>query len=291
MAKIRSISNPMRTGGQGDTTYYVKGGEQITRQRRNNSNYGESASRTIAQQSNRARWANVVNFFKACSAWMPKAFEKKSRAQSDYNVFMQLNAASSPYYLMKSQAAADMAIPYNYFVSKGSLPTVALNWNPSQDNFDSDIKLSISLTSSTTIAAFSSDVVANNNGYELGDNIGIVTLFYFTDSADIVHLLADYEEITLSSADSRTFSQFEFERFLGVNTSGYLTVSPAGGGNWIFCGCTFIHTRKGTRLKVSTQQMKLVPPIDWSMYSSDAQKQRAIDSYGLTPDAPLEPGS
>ena len=55
----------MYKGGAGGYTFYVRGGEQVIRQRKNNSNYGETASRTYAQMIRRIRWGNLVNVFKS----------------------------------------------------------------------------------------------------------------------------------------------------------------------------------------------------------------------------------
>ena len=41
MAKARVTINPMYKGGAGGYSFYVRGGEQVIRQRKNNSNYGE----------------------------------------------------------------------------------------------------------------------------------------------------------------------------------------------------------------------------------------------------------
>mgnify|MGYP003482862565 CR=1 FL=1 len=55
MAKARVSTNPMYPGGAGGYSFYVRKSEQIVRQRKNNSNYGESASRTAAQMERRGR--------------------------------------------------------------------------------------------------------------------------------------------------------------------------------------------------------------------------------------------
>ena len=83
MAKIRVMSNQRRVGRVGDTTYYVRDGEQIARQSQNNSNYGATASRTPAQMSRRVKWANLVNLFKGMKSWQPKAYDFKKKGQTD----------------------------------------------------------------------------------------------------------------------------------------------------------------------------------------------------------------
>ena len=75
MAKSRVTTNPMYTGGAGGYSFYVRKGEQVIRQRKNNSNYGASASRTYAQMIRRIKWGNLVNVFKAMRSWQPKAYD------------------------------------------------------------------------------------------------------------------------------------------------------------------------------------------------------------------------
>lgn len=290
MAKIRSASNPVRTGGQGDTTYYVRNGEQITRSRRNNSNYGSTARRSALQQEVRTRWANVVNFYKECRTWMPKAFENKKRYQSDYNAFMQLNQSTSPYYLTKSQAEAGCSIPFTYAVSRGSLPPISVTWTPSVEEFFTDIKITIGIEANLTLGDLSENIIANNPTMLEGDNIAFVILRYLRDSIGYVYTHTYYMELTLDSSDTRILGQQELGRYLSRYLETYLSVSAAAGSGWTMCGCAVIHARRSQGLKVSNQSIVLVDQIDWSDWSSSAQRQLAVESYGVDTEALLEPG-
>ena len=126
MAKARVSINPLYTGGAGGYSFYVRKDEQIVRQRKNNSNYGETASRSLAQQVRRVKWANLVNVFKACKEWIPKAYESKQGKRTDYNEFMSVNIGSARVCLTKDQAANGCAVVDAFQISKGSLPPITL---------------------------------------------------------------------------------------------------------------------------------------------------------------------
>lgn len=286
------MSNPMRTGGQGDTTYYVRNGEQIARQRRNNSNYGSTARRSEAQQEIRTRWSNVINFYKECRAWMPKAFENKKRSQSDYNVFMNLNVADSPYYLTKSQALAGVCIPYGFIISRGSLPPVILDYTYSTDVWVSNIKCTVAFEANLKIGVLSQNIIDNNPTFRNGDNIALVSLWYQRDAAQMVYCITSYDELTLDVTSDAIWGANDLSRFFVINSETWIAIDAPGGGAWSIAGVALIHTRKsGGQLQVSTQRIDLVPALNWDTWASDSQKAAAIASYGVDGVVPLEPGS
>jgi hypothetical protein len=79
MAITRVSTNPLLKGGAGGYSYYVRDGQQVVRQRKNDSNYGESARRSRAQMVRRILWGNLVNNFKAMKDWQPSAYDSKKQ--------------------------------------------------------------------------------------------------------------------------------------------------------------------------------------------------------------------
>ena len=65
-----------------------------------------SNPRTTQQMTQRVKWSNLVNLYRANRSWMKYAFETKKTNQSEYNKFMSLNVAASAIYLPKNVAAA-----------------------------------------------------------------------------------------------------------------------------------------------------------------------------------------
>lgn len=291
MATIRNTASEVRKGRVGNTSYYYLNGQQVARQARNNSNYGTEARRSFAQQSRRVMWSNLVNLYKACSHWMPKAFESKTREQSDYNAFMQKNIASSIVALTKEQAAKGCAVVDSYVISQGSLPPVGATGSDSQNMLYTDIKVSSSSFSTWTLGQFSKDVIAQNAGYMDGDNIALILFENWADGTAFPYAATRYFEITLDTTSTAPLADNPvtnlLQHFTDEGTIGfgsYITLTPR------VVGWACIHTRQsGSVLKVSSQQIVLVKPIIRDDYNTELQKVAAMNSYGVDVSVLLDP--
>lgn len=290
MAKARVSTNPMYTGGAGGYSFYVRQSEQIVRQRKNNSNYGETARRTWAQMERRVKWSNLVNLYKACRLWMPKAFETKKSNQTDYNVFMQVNANRATVALTKDQALAGNCVVAPLQVSRGVLPSVGLAYNAASSAYVSDIRVSSAVTSATTIAALSTDIIANNPYFQDGDNIAIIK-FINSVSGYAADPFATtlYGEITLDTSDQTTLSNVPVVgSWISAIANDYLHVSA---GVTAEVGAVIIHTRKVSgSLQVSSQDIVMSNTTYVDMYSQQGFMVGAVYSYGVDSDVMLAPG-
>ncbi|MGX8697838.1 MAG: hypothetical protein ACSW8D_15775, partial [Prevotella sp.] len=124
MAIVRNQANSLRKGRVGQDTFYVSRGRQIVRQGRNNSNYGDTATRSQAMQYRRSRWGNLVNCYKALQPVLQKAYETKKPNQSFYNRFMQLNMTGKTPALTKVMCEQGFCVGDFYTIAQGSLPSV-----------------------------------------------------------------------------------------------------------------------------------------------------------------------
>ena len=289
MAKIRVMSNQRRVGAVGDTTYYVRDGEQIARQSKNNSNYGAGASRSEAQQRRRVKWANLVNFYKACQFWMPKAFESVKPGQTMYNKFMQLNINESVVSLTKDMAQSGCCCVEPFQVAKGTFPRIEITNGTDNYNKKAAIVLTQSVTSSTTVAEFSADILDNNPDWLEGDNMAIILFESFKDASRYPYVRTIYKELTLSKTSTDlVFSKFP-AGWIG-KTSGNLL----GIFNENFTGDSasfaLIKTRKVSgSLKVSSAFIENVDPTQWNDWTGAEWLQECIDSYGVDTEVPLDP--
>ena len=279
----------MYTGGAGGYTFYVRGGEQVVRQRKNNSNYGESASRSQAQQARRVKWGNLVNFYKAMSEWQPKAYENKQQGQTDYNIFMSLNANYTDIALTKDMALNGCSVVFGYTVSRGSLPSIEEVVTSPGDPFAMSIKLTGSITGSTTVGQFATDVLANNPQFKNGDNLALIIFKNIQQVNNYPYTQSIYKEVTLDTTSTVTLASKVGTGRFNVTTDGYLQIS-AGAANSHEAGVVLIHTRKveGT-LKVSTQTIMVTSEGFPDEYMGTAWVQECIDSYGVDVEVPLDP--
>lgn len=295
MAKARVSTNPMYKGGAGGYTFYVRGGEQVIRQRKNNSNYGDTASRTRAQMLRRIRWGNLVNVYKAISAWQKKAYDSKLVGQTDYNIFMQLNINKVIVAESKEMCEGGCAIFEDYQVSRGSLAPINLELVGGSINYKSSINLTQSITGTTTVGALSTDILNNNPDFLPGDNIAIIfARNYMAPRVEWPYVSSVYAEITLDASSTTLISSISglANRLTKSedDTLGILGVQTVVSNPLHEVGAVMIHTRKSsTDLKVSSQNIVMNDQQIITQFSGTAWEDTCILSYGLTEEALLEP--
>lgn len=295
MAKSRVTTNPMYTGGAGGYSFYVRGGEQVIRQRKNNSNYGAGASRTYAQMIRRIRWGNLVNVFKSQKSWQPKAYDSKTKGQTDYNIFMALNINQATVGLTKEMCLSGCAVIEGYQVSRGSLPPIALSASQSASFYVTDIKLTISIGSSTTVGQLAADIIANNSQFQEGDNIAFVSFKnWLASRVEWPYAASSYAEITLDPTSAVLLSAVPVVGSrLGKDSNGNLQVGWSSSGQFDptrEVGFVAIHTRKSaSMLAVSSQEILMNTNSLVSQFSGTTWDNTCIDSYGLSDEVPLDP--
>lgn len=289
MAKIRVMSNQRRVGRVGDTTYYVRGGEQIARQSMNNSNYGASASRTPAQMSRRVKWANLVNLFKGMKSWQPKAYDFKKKGQTDYNLFMSLNINSALVCLTRDMAMNGCGCWEAYQISRGSLAPIGITAGSVVGTAVTNIVCALAFDASTTIGALSREIIAKNPAFENGDNIAIVGFWTMLDDRGYPYSGTDYRELTLDTASLVTLSDADLWNYISHTDDDRLQLDYQTVSGGTTTHLVAIHTRKSTALQVSTQYLVPVNDIYSGQFMGKEWEQQCIDSYGIDDTVPLDP--
>lgn len=287
MAVIRNTASALRKGKVGNETYYVSLNKQIVRVAQNNSNYGESASRTPSQQGNRVKWANLVNFYKISSAWMRKAFENKQSNQTDYNRFMQLNLSQSRIYLTREAAQAGAIVADRFAVSQGSLRSI--NIKQLDGAWQTDIRIgNLTIGTATTVADLTAAILENNNWAELGMQLSFISYQQSTDPFGFPKAMCTAYELTLDTEDTRLVRDLLPEFCSTTKTGGFLgTNDDISIGAFAY----ILSQTKGGKTLVSTQTLVTNNAIMITQYSSVTSLLRSIDSYGVTADAFLDSGS
>ena len=295
MAKARVSINPMYKGGAGGYSFYVRGGEQVVRQRKNNSNYGDSASRTRAQMIRRIMWGNLVNVYKAIKSWQQKAYDTKAIGQTDYNLFMKLNIPMASVGVTKAACEQGFGVFENYQVSKGSLPPVNYQLSAQNDNIITNIVYTSSILATTTVGEFSAEIIAKNPQFQAGDNIAFI---FFRNhqyiGAEWPYAYSIYTEVTLNTADTSILMDIpEIGQRLIEGGDNVLHVdidTPSPGGEPEVEGVAIIHTRKVSgQLFVSSQSILMESDQFIQRYSGEEWYQTCIDSYGIDSEVPLDP--
>lgn len=133
-----------------------------------------SNPRTEAQMTQRIKWSNLVNFYRANQSWMKYAFETKKTNQSEYNKFMSLNVSGSRVALTKQAASNGACVALPYIITQGSLP--AIEWTQNGEFMYSNIFLgeNFTLSNTTLVSEFSQALIANNPAIREGDQISLI---------------------------------------------------------------------------------------------------------------------
>ena len=267
--------------------YTTSGGRQVARIANNGSNYGESAKRTVAMQTRRTKWGNLVTFYRLNRDLMARAFESKDANISDYNRFMQLNIPVARVSLTKDAFMRGVCILQEYVVSDGSLPGFNAVIEES-GQIIWDLKSSIDGEfADLTIGQVSDDLLKNNPTLQKGDQLTFVS---WTNAGNVDSLPRLYRhlcELTLDPASSISFGQLPSSNIVGA-AAGNVQILSQG----LVHGQVIILSRVvAGKLLVSRSTIALSNDTFVNQFSAPDAIKQAIDSYGVNAEKLLEPGS
>ena len=253
----------------------------------NSSNYGETAKRTVAMQTRRSRWGNLVSFYSANKDLMARAYERKGSNLSDYNRFMQLNIPLASVSLVKDDFLRGMAILQEYVIADGSLPEINV---AEQGEEGCVFNLLTSLDgefAAYTIGQISVDLLDNNPQLQEGDQLTFVS---YTNAGTTPSTIRIYRHLCEVTIDPKSAVSFGTLKYANIVAGNGLKVVLAGQGN-VF-GQAIIHSRSvGGSLLVSRAKITLNNDTLVKQFSAPEAVKKAIDSYGVDAEKLLEPGS
>ena len=269
------------------TFYTTNGGRQVARIANNGSNYGESAKRTVAMQTRRTKWGNLVTFYRLNRDLMARAFESKDSNISDYNRFMQLNIPFARVALTKDAFMRGVCILQEYVVSDGSLPGFSaaveeggqITWSL-KSSLDGEF-------ADHTIGEVSDDLLKNNPTLQKGDQLTFVS---WTNAGNVDSLPRLYRhlcEVTLDPASSISFGTLPSSNIVGAATG---KVQILGQGP-VYGQVIILSRVVSGKLLVSRSTIALSSETFVQQFSAPDAVKEAIDSYGVDVEKLLEPGS
>lgn len=246
-----------------------------------------SNPRTQSQMNQRVKWSQLVNFYRVNANWMKYAYETKSAQQSEYNKFMQLNVSNSQVYFTKQEAAAGSAVVCPYIMTQGSLPSI--EYQEEAGAWWSNIYYPAGsvLTSTTTIAEFSQNLILANPAIRQGDQLSFIrfTQMFNSDTGAPYVVVRKYEilvDIT-STELVGTYLPLDYIGTQVVGSTPSLAVIDSGNaGGFLLC----LSRTQGGKTYVSSQRI-ITTRMDATIaqYSSAQQLAAAIASYGENADA------
>lgn len=288
MAVTRNNLSMKMNGRVGAYTFYTNnGGRQVARIANNSSNYGDSAKRTVAMQTRRTKWGNLVTFYRLNRDLMGRAFESKDANLSDYNRFMQLNIPFARVALTKDAFMRGVCILQEYIVSDGSLPGFSAA-------VEEDGQITWSLKSSIdgefadhTVGEVSDDLIKNNPTLQKGDQLTFVS---WTNAGNVDSLPRLYRhlcEVTLDPASSVSFGTLPSSNIVGAAQG---SVQILGQGP-VYGQVIILSRVVSGKLLVSRSTIALSSETFVQQFSAPDAVKEAIDSYGVDVEKLLEPGS
>ena len=275
-------------GKVGAYSFYTStGGRQVARIANNSSNYGETAKRTVAMQTRRSRWGNLVSFYSANKDLMARAYERKGENLSDYNRFMQLNIPLATVSLVKDDFMRGMAILQEYVIADGSLPEIDVA-EVQEDGCVFNLLTKIDGEfADNTIGQISVDLLDNNPQLQEGDQL---TFISYTNAGTTPSTIRIYRHLCEMTIDTQSAVSFGTLKYANIIAGNGLKVVVAGQGD-VF-GQAIIHSRSvGGNLLVSRAKITLNSDTLVRQFSAPEAVKKAINSYGVDTEKLLEPGS
>lgn len=288
MAITRNNLSMKMKGKVGAYSFYTStAGRQVARIANNSSNYGETAKRTVAMQTRRSRWGNVVSFYSMNKDLMARAFERKSANISDYNRFMQLNIPNAKVSLIKDDFMRGMAILQEYVIADGSLPEIYATEIGEEEMVFNLLTGIDGELAEMTIGQISIDLMDHNPQLQEGDQLTFVS---YTNSGGTPSTIRIYRQLCEMTIDSKSATPFGSLRYSNMIAGNGSAIVIAGQGD-VF-GQAVIHSRSvGGALQVSRAKIALNIDTLVRQFSAPEAVQKAINSYGVDTENLLEPGS
>ena len=288
MAVTRNNLSMKMNGKVGAYSFYTStGGRQVARIANNSSNFGDTAKRTVAMQTRRSRWGNLVSFYSANKDLMARAYERKAANISDYNRFMQLNIPLATVSLVKDDFMRGMAILQEYVIADGSLPEIDVA-EVQEDGCVFNLLTGIDGEfADKTIGQISVDLLDHNPQLQAGDQITFVS---YTNAGTTPSTIRIYRHLCEMTIDTKSAVSFGTLKYANIIAGNGLKVVVAGQGD-VF-GQAIIHSRSvGGSLLVSRAKITLNSDTLVRQFSEPEAVKKAIDSYGVDTEKLLEPGS
>lgn len=270
----------------GGTVLYTQGGRTLQRELAPE----VKNPKTPAQMGQRVKWANLVAFYRANAGWMPKAFENKKATQSDYNKFMSLNAANSRIYLTKEQARQGACVVDSYRVSDGTLQPVDIF--PTAKDWTTNLYLTglDKLDATTTVAAFSTALLASNAGLRSGDQLSFIRITQLNNNTTgIPYVQVRAYELLIDEQGPGLVKDFWPIELIALGQEQETKALMVKNNNKQGGFAIIVSRTQGGRVLVSPSQVTQVNMAAIiKQYSSDAALSAAIESYGKGDDVFLD---
>ena len=273
MAKSKSFFG-LRKGSTKSMTFSTLNGQQVTKDRvsevRNPKTSGQAVQRMKLAPAQKFydAFADILNH-----SWQGVEYGNKSRQKFMAEALKQNGGP----YVVKGFPSL---VPATYPLASGSLAKVEIS--AFNEEGDAMTTLSIGNEEVTTVAGLIQRIIANNDGFEIGDKItfAIIRRSNSTGSyAATKKQLILKENLAADESDDRN----EIIQGVGADEQGVMSLDtssfPWGSENSTCAGVGIIHSRgEGSSAKRSDSRMQ-ISNVEYAKFYSDAAYTLALASY------------
>lgn len=261
-------------GSMGGVTYRRVDGRTVASQK---VPVKSSGRRTRSVMLQRMKWQNLVALWRVLNTpgWHP-SFPKEGAGVSDFNAFLAANIKSAGIYLTKGLQRSGAGVVARTKVSEGILPSIAVEFG--NNNIpESNLALgTLSIGNSTTLGAFSTAIINNNEDWLDADKLSVVIVRQLVYDG-VPSLSAQFLQVQLDSTDVTTLLNDVVDvTMLGV-VDGCLALSSSVTG-----GCAMVHSRRLSdgSTAVSRQFLEVNNAAQITAYTGNSAFVAAAESYG-----------
>lgn len=233
--------------------------------------------RSEQQMGTRTQWANLGATYMMFDGTLKRGFEALPTNMSVYNAFVQANLGVVKVYITKAMRLNGGCVLAPYQITRGSLPSIGMSVNGS-GVVVSDLALgSLQIGAQTTVGQFSQAIIANNAGWQVGDQL---TFFLGRQTVDPV---TSIPRATLTPNKVVMDPVDETPLWNVVSADGFSSVDGYLGMNAVLLAgaAAWVHSREAGQgqLKVSTQFF-YVENAALASYQTSAALMASANSYG-----------
>lgn len=233
--------------------------------------------RSEQQMSTRTQWANLGATYMLFDGTLKRGFESLPSNMSVYNAFVQANLGVVKVYITKAMRLNGGCVLAPYQITRGSLPSIGMTLNGSGVVVSGLALGSLQITAETTVAEFSQAIIANNAGWQVGDQL---TFFRGRQTVDPV---TSIPRATLTPNKVVMDPVDETPLWNVCGSEGFQSVGGFVGMDAVLLAgaIAWVHSREtGTSgLKVSTQFF-YVENAALASYQTSAALIASANSYG-----------
>jgi len=269
------------SGKLGAYVFARRKGEQISR-----SWVKPKDAKTTSQGAQRSALTNITRLFQSSPSFFKGAFANKPSRQSDYNALVSANMMKAPRIrLPKNIADSNGGVVAPYVISDGGLQSIIVTGEGVQARTNIAVGADFEIDETTTVAALSAAILANNTFIQEGDQLSYLSIEQYTADG-VPRLRARKYELLISSNGSGLARDFIPEFGLSV-VGGFIAH-----GDYVYSGAfAWVLSRKtASKTDVSRQNLIVTDESLYSAYMGDLAIATANKTYNNTNTVFINPG-